>query len=134
MAFIPAKEATPNQFDEPQEADRHPLAYLHVRRKGAAKMDEDDPFAVYIKNWLQWHILECKANDACIDRKHPGRPPSCTCLCDCNLSESEMVSCLNYLWVYGIMSKDEQQSILVEWIKYGRHIGVYFSVGESLAR
>ena len=69
MVFIPSKVATPNQFDEPQEADRHPLllAYVHACWKGAAKIDKDDPCAVYIKNWLCWHILKCKANDACND-------------------------------------------------------------------
>ena len=109
---------------------RSPLTDIHRERKQYFGKDDDDYKVSYCKFCLKGWVTKCKSYGGCIDRKHQDRPPNCSCLEDTQLSDEDMKATVNYLFGFALLKKHEQQTILMEWIKYGTNIGIHFLCGQ----
>ena len=67
-------------------------------------------------------IGECKRH-ACVDQKHARHPESCSCMEDIVLEGNQLEEAVDYLFGFALLTRQEQQTIVIEWIKYSVNIG-----------
>ena len=110
--------------------ERSPVTAIHRERKAYIGKDDSDEKVSFCKYCLKGWIGKCQKHGGCIDRKHQDRAPNCSCFEDIGLSEAEMNATVDYLFAFSLLTRQEQQTLLMEWIKYGSNIGRQYLRGQ----
>jgi hypothetical protein len=129
--FIPAVVARANPWEEPDIQGRSRLILIHRARKHIAVgvQEENSSTIRHYKNEIRL-FYEVLKKSSCVDKKHSDRRSPCSCIKDHRLSEGEAVAMEDYLYSFACLSKSEQQTLVVEWIKYGENIGLGIMQGQ----
>ena len=109
--------------------ERSPVKAIHRERKAYIGKDDSDDKVDFCKMCIKGWIQKCQTFD-CIDQKHAQRAPNCSCLEDVNFTDAELAESVDYIFGFALLSRPEQQTILIEWIKYGQNIGRQFLRGQ----
>jgi hypothetical protein len=122
-AFIPAAMARVNPFTEPDISGRSPLVLIHRSRKQLRKKAPNSSSEVHYKNEIRLFLERQQEAGACVDKKHAERDSNCACVFDLEVSEEEATNIEAYLYSFALLERTEQQTLIIEWIKYGENIG-----------
>ena len=109
---------------------RSPLTDIHRERRQYVGKDDNDNKVSWCKYCLTGWVRKCQAASRCINCKHQDWPPSCSCLEDIVIAEAEMKVTVDYLFGFALLTKQEQQTLLMEWIKYSNTVGRHYLRGE----
>jgi hypothetical protein len=130
--FIAAVPAAPDEFEEAEQDGKSPVIGIHRIRLSLRRKPPGNVEVKFRKNLLRRFLLEAIDNDKdCVDIKKV-RPTNCSCIGDIHqMSEAEAVGVINYLFGYALLPKSEQQTLVMEWIKYGENISNAYRRGEA---
>jgi hypothetical protein len=118
--------ATAYRWEEPAEwqdydaPDKSPVVYLHQNRKLYSPQKRTTAGTLYQKAQLRNWFNNIACTSGCIDNKNKGRTNNCTCLMEAAgvLDGETVASVVDYLYEFGLLEREEQRTLLKEWIKY----------------
>ena len=102
---------------------KSPVISIHSRRLELSRLAHDVPIVCQKKSSLRTFLMDAALKE-CVDVKkrdnaNDRKQLSCGCMLALGpiMSEAEVMSAVDYLFGFGLLSKSEQQTLVKEWIK-----------------
>jgi hypothetical protein len=131
-----AAEISP--FEEPDDIEgKSPLPGIHRVRINLGKHGDSSVEVRFRKNLIRKFLLsELLKDKECFDIKNGGRPTKCRCIGDikATFSEGNTAMAIDYCYGYALLSKKEQQTLVIEWVKYSETINKAYMRGDKRKR
>jgi hypothetical protein len=132
--FVAAVPAVVVPQDAQEDDGKSPVVTIHREKGSLRRLGPTDASVVLWKNAIRKFLLDSLfADNECLDIKNVNRPSKCRCLQPIGpiFSEIEAVAVVEYLYGYALLHKSEQQTLLVEWMKYSDTISHAFARGDT---
>ena len=122
--WAPKPTSTP-----PLALKMNPVKALHSKFYDSAKLRSEIDYSM-----ARFLLLEAlQSLPSCYVVDHANRPSGCTCMQDPGLTAEVIHEAADFLRKFAMLKKDQQQTMIVEWVKYAAHSKVSL-VGESRER
>jgi hypothetical protein len=137
MEFVPAIAAQESPWEEDEDGiSISPVLGIHRSRLVLLKATSTGLEVQFRKQLLRKFLLHLiSLQSDCIDTNDGTRPTKCRCMnALTRFQESEAVNCVEYLYGFGLLTKSEQQTLVMEWMKYADFITKAYRRGDILKK
>ena len=112
---------------------KSPVLSIHRNRQQLLKEVAGSHVVTAQKNLLRRFLLsEIAKETECVNIKDKNRATKCRCMIDARarLCEADTVQAIDFIYGYALCSKMEEQTMLMEWIKYAETVTYAYMRGD----